>query len=86
MVGLYKYFSLYERDGCSRQFLRLIDEQFDEYDAVELAYWQSVIEAELSWRLGSRADYLREVQLIVLARLQRQRDLAQMATDDTVEE
>lgn len=74
-IGLYKYFWVYEQDGgCSERFWQLIDEQYSVYDVVELAYWQSVIEKELTWRIGAKADYLQSVQLVVLKYLSQKQE------------
>lgn len=50
-------------------FVRLIEEQFKPYHQTALEYLIEEIRLELSWRVGPKADYLQEIQLVALTLL-----------------
>ena len=68
-MDLYKHFEVYEKQGCTAMFVRLIEEQFKPYHQTALEYLIEEIRLELSWRVGPKADYLQEIQLVALTLL-----------------
>ena len=65
-MDLYRYFGVYEKQGHSALLQLLIEEQYKLYDEAALKYVIEAVEKELCWRVGPKADYLREVLLVTL--------------------
>ena len=65
-MDLYKYFEVYEKLGCTAMFVRHIEEELRPYTEALLQYLIAEIHQELLWRVGPKADYLREVLLVAM--------------------
>lgn len=72
-MDLYKHFEVYEKQGCTAMFVRLIEEQLRSYPEATLAYLITEIDQELTWRVGPKAEYLKEVQLVAVMMLVKKR-------------
>ncbi len=66
IVELYKYFELYQKQGQTALFVRLIEERLKVYDEAALEYLISSINDELRWRVGPKAEYLQAFLLIAI--------------------
>ena len=72
-MDLYKYYTLYQKQGRNKLFQRLVGKQFELYNEAALEYLVAAIGDELSWRVGPKADYLKEILWIALTLLLKKR-------------